>query len=640
MREAFWFFGFWYDEKKSVDERKMESTQQFTEQEVAGAIISDYGPCPSYGAAEVNDDDDVVSVTSEGSDFDLRSDSEPEGDSEGAIERRRRLAAYEARMSKSVYRAFITVPRCNESKESLLDLMEPHSRFVKACRELHKKPVPEQAPPGTSNYHLHAFVQFNKRTRLRVIRDKLVERYDTVMYGRPDVRDVMGKRADVKIQTYLQKEGDFASRGEYVFRGKPKSSDANSSADVSADRNADYLEFIRIAREDGEEAAMQYASEELPREYLLNHASLCKAAKRLTPPPKDYRFTPPVFDPNVDTACGWQRALLSRFLDLTTKEARPPSARVIHVVKGAYRKGKSWLTQYLQAHFKPGVYTPNDSCSLKDIAYTYAGEGIILYDLPKQFDFSTQGRALARCLETFSNFGDPLRSTKYEGRLGKCLSHVVVFCNDFPTDLLPNRTVLHHDVNAFEKAFPPTAEDIARRHACDKSAKEEHAAYLRMVASASAPEDAAELLEQAEALVPLDTATQVEERVAEVERMHESIQAPVLHIQSVRRRRRRVTPPSTVTTRSTLTESSRDALEWSSSEVSVGAETAFEKALEAYHSYQELELECQGFSDSDTADQLCHAWQLYQRAERRLQKAEHQRSLREPPDYEHDVDYA
>jgi len=123
--------------------------------------------------------------------------------------------------------------------------------------------------------------------------------------------------------------------------------------------------------------------------------------------------------------------------------AGAPVARRIIWVAGGHDTGKSHMYNYLVANYKYGVYAAGKSASFDSCVYGYRGEGCILWDLPRTFEYDKFGDSLAYAIEKFSDFGRLLTSKKYQGRSEHVRGHVVVFANRECLEALEHRSIVN-----------------------------------------------------------------------------------------------------------------------------------------------------------------------------------------------------
>ncbi len=358
-------------------------------------------------------------------------------------------AAYERVMGSKRLRFAVTLPRCSVHKQELYDFLLNSKRGYTAflvAHEEHHTPAKGDAPTG----HLHAFLHCKTAVVMRTLRDELMTAFDTRCGGRPFLH-ALGTTVDViKWYRYVQKEGAYleSDKGylpallEKVPDKAPKTK-RNSSADET-EHEFYLMEFDRIAREEGVTPALAYARENMIKDYVLRRQQLVFAAEQSA---KENvvrkRFDIPVLKREAVNFLPWQRQFMTR-LEEPDGTAKTPQRRVIHWVWGSPNQGKSYLYDYLMETYETGAYDAGHRTSVDQLAHTYDSEGVVLWDLSKNFDYDSMSGSLSNILEVFSEYGRQLRSHKYTGRTTRVGGHVVVFANRPPMD-----EILHRDVQVF-----------------------------------------------------------------------------------------------------------------------------------------------------------------------------------------------
>ena len=66
--------------------------------------------------------------------------------------------------------------------------------------------------------------------------------------------------------------------------------------------------------------------------------------------------------------------------------------------------GKSWLYTLPTDCYDYGVYDVDKSASVA-ILNAYQKEGLVIWDLPKDYEYEEVEHALCTCMETFADFG-------------------------------------------------------------------------------------------------------------------------------------------------------------------------------------------------------------------------------------------
>jgi hypothetical protein len=133
------------------------------------------------------------------------------------------------------------------------------------------------------------------------------------------------------------------------------------------------------------------------------------------------------------------------------KLQQPPKARQIFWITGNYGSGKTFIKNYIENNYEYGTYDAGQSASLDNVAYAYNGEGAIMWDLPRTYDFTTLGDTIANVIEKFSDFGTKVSSKKYNGKTQHIRGHTIVFSNHEPINQLKHRDIIHIDLSSEAK---------------------------------------------------------------------------------------------------------------------------------------------------------------------------------------------
>ena len=378
-------------------------------------------------------------------------DSEKPGRRESAsrrpgehTERDDKAAAFAAVMKKQVSRAAITIKHTSVTKEELRDLLAPLSHYVRVGHELHKEQV-----PGHPDDHLHAYVQLSAQKRLGELYRMLHDKFGTRYHGRPDVRQLPSNTDAAKWDNYCKKDGDFVDEGGLRVAG-PAPSQKRGSVDPAL-----YHEFLRLAAEEGVDAAMSYASDALVEQYCTRYSALREAAESKKVARSKYDL--PSMDAQDVTLRPWQEAWLPRVME------RQPQPRRIHWVWGSPGLGKSFAHDYLAANHPHGCFNAGNRCCLDNLVYNYDEEGAILWNFPMNFDWLNMSLAAASVIEKFSDFGTSLRSLKYKGKSCRARGHVIVFANRPPIPELSHRDVREFHIDS----YVPPALECKEKAACE-----------------------------------------------------------------------------------------------------------------------------------------------------------------------------
>lgn len=107
-----------------------------------------------------------------------------------------------------------------------------------------------------------------------------------------------------------------------------------------------------------------------------------------------------------------------------------PKPRRIFLIGPGKHVGKSQFVVYLQANYEYGVYDLGTSSWKKDdVLARYKGEGVVIIDIPYEFDWEKMSPHVNSLLEMFSNTGQTVDFKKYKGGKAVLACHVLVFSN-------------------------------------------------------------------------------------------------------------------------------------------------------------------------------------------------------------------
>jgi hypothetical protein len=200
--------------------------------------------------------------------------------------------------------------------------------------------------------------------------------------------------------------------------------------------------IIATSRNEGVDAAIQRLAEEQPEMFLRSFtnvkAALSHVAKR--------SFEAFPMPETITALRPWQQ----RVWDLIHET--PKNRRIIWVSLSP-EAGKSVFVTYMQAHYKHGVMSACLDVAFAGLILKYKGQGLALWDLPKTYDFDKFRDHLCMCLEKFSDRGQILSCTKYNGNDVTANCHVLVFSNSEPPDGIRHRDLVYlTDTDAEELA--------------------------------------------------------------------------------------------------------------------------------------------------------------------------------------------
>jgi len=162
-------------------------------------------------------------------------------------------------------------------------------------------------------------------------------------YGRPDVRQLATNTDAAKWNNYVKKDGDFVDHGTMKVAG----AQSTGAFSKSTYEDESYKEFLAIAKNEGEDAALVYAADQLPREYCTRLSQLREAADSVKP--KRLKYTVSSMDAKDIKLRPWQKAFIKPLMD------KSPKRRLIHWVVSKPGEGKSFCHDYLEANHPMGL---------------------------------------------------------------------------------------------------------------------------------------------------------------------------------------------------------------------------------------------------------------------------------------------
>lgn len=119
-----------------------------------------------------------------------------------------------------------------------------------------------------------------------------------------------------------------------------------------------------------------------------------------------------------------------------------PQPRRLFWVVGDYHTGKSHMFNYIMTNYEFGAYDAGQCASLDSVVHGYEKQGVIMWDLPRCFDYSTFGSKIANVMEKFTDYDQMLSSKKYGTKTICNHAHVVIFANCEPLECLAHRNVV------------------------------------------------------------------------------------------------------------------------------------------------------------------------------------------------------
>lgn len=295
---------------------------------------------------------------------------------------------------------FITIPKTTIKHKELLKAVYSlkSASYVAIAKETHKD--------GTEHYHI--VIQGRALISRRTIHKKL-EELSGVVKGAINYQQIKNMEASMK---YIQKEGNILEEGTLGVRGS-----------VS--------KVIELA-EDGEtQEAIEVFKNANPVEYIRNKDCIEKNLKSMGRTTSERYELPDLSDAKLRA---WQEYVWELIQPV-------PKARRIIWVHGDYGIGKSYFLTYLAEHHRCGVYVAGQTCSLDALAYNYDEEGVVVWDLPKNFNWDLM-EPLCNVVEKFSDYGQTIQSNKYRGKTQRVRGHCLVLSNEACPVNLKHRDVV------------------------------------------------------------------------------------------------------------------------------------------------------------------------------------------------------
>ena len=340
-------------------------------------------------------------------------------------------AAFNKAMQTQVFVAAVTIPHASVTKEEAAQHFEPWCHYIRCAHEMHK---PEHHIEGQPDDHLHLYLQLHAVKRLKQIYDSICKTFAGRFYGSPDVRQLKTSEDRGKWSNYLKKAGDFIDIGELRIAGPAKKAD---------EEKAKLWQEVRdICRIEGIENALDHCAAVLPGEFHKSYTQIEKSLKRFAPQPLKWDL--PDNSAKKVRLLPWQKELVDKLED-------PPVDRRYFWIWGGFRRGKSRLLTYLKCNYKRRLFKAEQCTNLRDLIWQYDEEGIVAWDLPKEFNWEQLTLPLCNVIEKFADFGQPLSSGKFQGKSLYSRGHCVVFANEPPPEQLRHKDVVEIHVDKYDK---------------------------------------------------------------------------------------------------------------------------------------------------------------------------------------------
>lgn len=250
-----------------------------------------------------------------------------------------------------------------------------------------------------------------------------------------DIKDANGKILFEKGQSAFHEKGKCTPSwmlGAFLPEGTARPNNGRPLSEEKEAREAekkekkeqceeDLKEALIMANTDSAEKAMAWLTGKQPMLVARTYSNLFQmfkaAAKKIRP-----KWEVPDYDPKKVKMWRWQQVLWDHI-------CQPPSARRIFWITGDVDAGKSWMYNYIERNYQYGVYDAGKAASMDNCLYFYDEQGVVLWDLPMNFEYSKFEDLLATAMEKFSDFGQTCQAKKYHGKTVTVRCHVVVFAN-------------------------------------------------------------------------------------------------------------------------------------------------------------------------------------------------------------------
>lgn len=331
-----------------------------------------------------------------------------------------------------VYNQFITVP------QTTINYTKLHQAFIDYANCTYAITKLEQHED--MGLHIHLVVKFKSQVSIQTIH-KIITSQEGTITGLIDYQKP--KNINQAIN-YCKKEDTAVEDCPWLEHGEIPKNHGRPTDDNEA-----MLTAIEQAQEGDIEGAMQTMKERHTRDYLLYKNQIKNTLQEET---KKYKKYTPISFHKEDVKLSKSQQQVWDLLQET------PKTRRIIWVTGQYGVGKSYLFNYITANHEYGTYNAGQCASMDRVAYGYNEEGVIAWDLPRNFDFTTLGDPLASVIEKFSDFSQYITSKMYNGKTQRVLGHAIVFSNHPPLDSLGHRDIIHINLERDEPEQEPEQE--------------------------------------------------------------------------------------------------------------------------------------------------------------------------------------
>lgn len=331
-------------------------------------------------------------------------------------------------LTKKFRNLFVTIPHTDISYNILhQDIVDKFkTKFVITCEELHED----------NDTHIHQLVIFEGQQQLKKYHNHLAS-YNLRVKGAVEYQTPQNIP---KVINYIKKDDKYIIHGDIEEQmkksgkaGAPKGNVNNKSYQEQKDDI--YTELVKCLDDNTmtKEEAIKYLKQYDAREFIRNNDKIMKYI--------DEHFTPKYEEWDIPELKAEEIKLKPWQQELWDILNTRPKARQIIWIKGDYGIGKSFMLNYIEQNYKYGVYNAGQSVSYDNVVYGYKQQGVIAWDLPRNFDWETLKTPFCNIVEKFSDVGQYLTSKKYTGNKVRVKGHTIVFSNQSVPEELIHRDI-------------------------------------------------------------------------------------------------------------------------------------------------------------------------------------------------------
>jgi len=342
-------------------------------------------------------------------------------------------------LSRRYRNHFITIPQSSQDMIQLKTALQISSKNI-----IYNLIAQEDHQNGGKHFHIN--VAFKEPVPIKTIHKRIIDVAGHIG-GSINYQNVKNVEATIN---YIKKDGKYLEEGT-----KPKTGRPNLKVSLQEKINED-LSLVYNDETKTDEEKINEIKDKQPA-YYTQHKDKIKNVIQETKI-KD-RFEYIIRSPENTTLNGWQQQLW----ELINQQ---PKTRRIIWIHGKPNSGKSFMFNYIQDNFTKELYSAGQSASADNVIYGYDGEGVIAWDLPKNFNFSNEElvNSLTSVIEKFSDFGQILTSKKYTGKKQRVLGHTLVFSNREPLEQLQHRDLVviktHEEELKYQVKKSPDGKEI------------------------------------------------------------------------------------------------------------------------------------------------------------------------------------